>query len=96
MNVNSSIISIKSEIGDKDNNRQLINNFSSSLRSTMKKPEPEPVISEIQVPVRYKKYIIFRLKSGDKEDWIRELKITVIATFTSSNKMNINLKITDE
>lgn len=41
-------------LNEKELNRQFINNnFSASLRSTLKKPEPDPIISEITVQVRY-------------------------------------------
>jgi len=54
-NINSSSISIRSDmnINEKEINRQFINNnFSASLRSTLKKPEPDPIVSEITVQVR--------------------------------------------
>jgi spindle assembly abnormal protein 6 len=61
-----------------------------------KKAENETNVMEMTIPVKYNTILnYFRVKSDEKDDWIRELKITMIVNFISPSKQIISINLTD-
>jgi spindle assembly abnormal protein 6 len=74
------------------NNNNIINQKFNSINNInnnqiKQRQEIEQNISEALVPVR--------IKSDDKDDWIRDLKFTMQSSISNSNKQTFTLNITD-